>query len=152
VTAGRRGRAHSQRRLVGARDPQETNLAYAVDDEGVAVWHLRHALCPCGGGHDHDNQRRDQRSQNAHVPSVLKKTGTCGKVRSAQVVTTSALVEARVIRRRAMRVFLFRPKRLKHVNPGGANGRDERRRYGSGDEYDRRGDERQHAGQLHVPE
>ena len=59
--------------LVGALDAQEMNPAHAVDDEGVAVRHLGHALRPRGGGQERDDERRNHRLEDAHVPRVPKR-------------------------------------------------------------------------------
>ncbi len=79
-----------QHRFVGALDAQETNGAYAVDDEDVTGRHLRHPLRPRSGGHERDDERRNHRSEDTHVLRVLKarwlvETSTCSGAGSSFV-------------------------------------------------------------------
>src|SRR5262249_41036053 len=83
------GGTHTQRRLVGALDTQEMNLAHAADDERVAVRHLCHPLLRRRGrGHERDEEHSNHGLKEGHVASVLK-NGLAWGLRSAQPAATT---------------------------------------------------------------
>src|SRR5262245_60630362 len=54
------------------------HLAHAVHDQRFAVQHFRHQFRRRSGGHGHDDERSNQDSGDAHVPSVLKTSWLVG--------------------------------------------------------------------------